>query len=124
MVNKQDLGVYPLPVEFLRLTPVALSAREGTGLDCLANAVSDFFSSRSGGEGHETTMLSDRRHREALLLARNALQRFSYALAQEHPAEFAALELREALQGFGLITGETTPEDVLEKIFTRFCIGK
>lgn len=124
VINKQDLGLCPLPKDFSSLPSVTLSAREGVGLDALVNAVSQFFTSNASGEGQENTMLSDRRHREALLVARNALQRFSHSLAQEHPAEFAALELREALQGFGEITGETTPEDILEKIFTRFCIGK
>jgi tRNA modification GTPase len=38
--------------------------------------------------------------------------------------EFAAVELRDALDAVGEITGETTPDDILERIFTRFCIGK
>lgn len=124
VINKQDLGLCPLPKDFSALTSITLSARQGSGLESLANAVSQFFTSNVSGERQETTMLSDRRHREALLLARNALQRFCHSLGREHPAEFAALELREALHGFGEITGETTPDDILEKIFTRFCIGK
>lgn len=38
--------------------------------------------------------------------------------------EFLALDLREALQALGEITGETTPDDVLDIIFSTFCIGK
>jgi tRNA modification GTPase len=38
--------------------------------------------------------------------------------------EFLALELREALDSLGEITGETTPGEILDKIFTRFCVGK
>ena len=39
-------------------------------------------------------------------------------------AELVALELNEATLALGTITGETTPEDVLERIFERFCVGK
>lgn len=124
VVNKQDLGVCPLSEKFANLPAVAISARNGTGVDLLVDGVSEFFTASCGGEGQETTMLSDRRHREALLLARNALQRFRASLEQDHPTEFGAIELREALNALGEITGETAPEDILEKIFTRFCIGK
>jgi tRNA modification GTPase len=40
------------------------------------------------------------------------------------PLEIVSLELREALAGLGEVTGETTPDDILDQIFTRFCIGK
>lgn len=124
VINKQDLGLCPLATEFAALPAVSISARDGLGIDSLVDGVSDFFTANCGGEGQETALLSDRRHREALLLARNALQRFHVSLEEGHPTEFGALELREALDALGEITGETAPEDILEKIFTRFCIGK
>jgi len=40
------------------------------------------------------------------------------------PPELAALEVREALEALGEITGRTTPEDVLNRIFSNFCVGK
>ncbi len=124
VINKQDLGSCPLPVEFAALPALSICARNAAGIDLLLDGVVNFFSRNSGSEGRETTLLSDRRHREALLLARNALERFRFSLTEEHPSELAALELREALHSLGEITGETAPEDILEKIFTRFCIGK
>jgi len=124
VVNKQDLGSYALPVEFKVLPAVCISAQSIEGIQSLLDRVVSFFSQSSGSEGRETTLLSDRRHREALLLARNALERFRSTVTDEQPSEFGALELREALQALGEITGETAPEDILEKIFTRFCIGK
>ncbi|APG29093.1 tRNA uridine(34) 5-carboxymethylaminomethyl synthesis GTPase MnmE [Syntrophotalea acetylenivorans] len=124
VLNKQDLGDSHLPTEFLPLPAFSISARSSFGIDQLLNGIVSFFSKSAGSEGRETTLLSDRRHRESLLLARNALERFRVCLAEDQPSEFGALELREALQALGEITGETAPEDILEKIFTRFCIGK
>lgn len=124
VLNKQDLGSCSLPEEFADLPSVSICARHAEGIDSLLDRVVNFFSRHSGGEGRETTLLSDRRHREALLLARNSLERFRFTVMDEQPSEFGALELREALQALGEITGETAPEDILEKIFTRFCIGK
>jgi len=124
VLNKQDLGTSSLPVGFAALPAVSISARNAEGVDTLLDRVVNFFSRDSGSEGRETTLISDRRHREALLLARNSLERFRLTVSNGQPSEFGALELREALQALGEITGETAPEDILEKIFTRFCIGK
>jgi len=53
-----------------------------------------------------------------------ALDRFLAAQAVADPLECLAFELREALAALGQITGETTPDAILEQIFSRFCIGK
>ena len=124
VINKMDLGLRSLPGEFAKLPAVSVAAREGQGINSLVERLSGFFTVKGGGEGQETALLSDRRHREALLLARNALERFRISLDEGYPTEFGALELRETLDALGEITGETAPEDILEKIFTRFCIGK
>lgn len=123
-VNKSDLGTLPLDPKFSDLPRVEISAHTGAGLQGLRDAIVGFFKAQDGREGADTPLLSDRRHREALLLARQALERFETAAVQNHSVEFLALELREALEALGLITGETTPDDILERIFSRFCIGK
>lgn len=123
-VNKLDLGLVDLKSPFSGLPRVDISAHSGEGLEQLRQAIVSFFQNQAGSEGIETPLLSDRRHREALILARNALQRFEDCLRNNLSVEFLAVELREALQGLGLVTGETTPDDILERIFSRFCIGK
>jgi tRNA modification GTPase len=124
VLNKQDLGSCSLPDDFVDLPAVSICAQNAEGVDRLLECITTFFSRNTGSEGRETTLLSDRRHREALLLARNSLERFRSTVMDEQPSEFGAFELREALQSLGEITGETAPEEILEKIFTRFCIGK
>ena len=53
-----------------------------------------------------------------------ALQRSDAVAAQGLPWDFWTIDLREAIQCLGLITGEELTESVLDRIFSRFCIGK
>ncbi len=56
--------------------------------------------------------------------ASESLSRFRAAVAGNQEPEFLALDLKESLQALGEITGETTPDEILDQIFSRFCIGK
>jgi tRNA modification GTPase len=123
VANKADLPSAPLVQPFSGLPLARVSAHTGAGLDELRRAIADAFAGE-GADSRESVLLSDRRHREALLRARQALTRFLAGLDAGLSPELLALELREALQALGEVTGETTPEEILERIFTRFCIGK
>lgn len=121
--NKSDLSFSPLPVPFTDLPRVDISVLTGEGIDSLRKAILEPF---AGGEGErlaEAAILTDRRHREALVRAHEGLSRF-LEVSEGISPEFLALELRSILDALGEITGETTPGDVLEQIFSRFCIGK
>jgi len=76
------------------------------------------------GDVVESVVIYERRHREALLRAHRALDASLAAAEERLPPELMALELRSALDAIGEVTGETTPGDVLDAIFSRFCIGK
>lgn len=110
--------------EALSLFPsVKISALTGQGLDQLKKAMKDCIL-----EGRLDTTSShavpNLRHRHAL---NNALQFFKDAeqrTREEAPMEIIALELRSGLDVLGGITGETTSEDVLDSIFSQFCLGK
>jgi tRNA modification GTPase len=122
VVNKSDRGTVDLPAPFNALTAIPVSAKQGDGLGELKDKVAGLFA--VGGDISESTLVSDRRHREALLRANAALARFGVAVDNGQEAEFLALDLKEALQALGEITGETTPDEILDHIFSRFCIGK
>jgi len=78
----------------------------------------------AGQEAAEDVMISERRHRDALLRSQEAVARSRRLVVEEVPLECLALEIREALDALGQITGETTPDEILDQIFSRFCIGK
>ena len=69
-------------------------------------------------------MVTSSRHRDALEKTRQHVRESLNALEQGMTGDFLAIDLRSALNHLGAITGEITTEDVLDSIFSRFCIGK
>ena len=69
-------------------------------------------------------LIANLRHKIALEKASGGLIRARDGLQGGLPPELAALEVREAMDALGEITGRTTPDEVIERIFTNFCIGK
>ena len=122
VVNKADCSQIDITEPYSQMQAVFVSAKQQLGFDLLYKHLVEQF--RHDGEVSESTMISDRRHREALLRSREALERFLLGVARSQAPEFLALELREALQALGEITGETTPDEILDQIFSRFCVGK
>ena len=64
------------------------------------------------------------RHREALLRARDALRRIRPRSRRAGAAEILATELRRAVVALGEVSGENITEEILDRVFARFCIGK
>lgn len=123
VVTKSDLVQKPLLAPFADLERIELSSRTGFGLAALRETIFQRFSV-SGLAGREALCLSNSRHFEALSHCSAKIVSFHEQLAAGLSAEFLAYDLREALFAIGEITGETTPDDVLNIIFERFCIGK
>ena len=121
-VNKRDLGRHPKWDEVAReCASVSTSAVTGEGMDALREAIR----SRALGEGPcSPEVLTQERHVDALKVAKEALDRAERALGDRLPGELAAFEVRTALDALGEIVGETAPEDVLDRIFATFCVGK
>ena len=69
-------------------------------------------------------LVTSSRHRDALQKSRENVQRAINALDQGLTGDFLSIDLRAALKELGAITGEITTEDLLDSIFSRFCIGK
>jgi tRNA modification GTPase len=118
--NKRDLGGAPAG------TPpdarvIETAAPTGAGVPELGRAVA---AALDQGEGEPTVAVVSRRQREALLDGALALDKAAAALAAGEPSELAAVDARAALHHLGRVTGETVDADVLDAIFSRFCIGK
>ena len=124
VLNKADLSPAPLDPLFAALPHVNVSVRTGEGVEELKKRIKQILGADVSQEGGESFMLSDRRHYQSLLRCRKNLLNFLENMTAVHSPEFLAMDLREALAHLGEITGETTPDDVLNNIFSKFCIGK
>ena len=101
---------------------VRISALTGQGVDDLKKAIVDL--ALGGGLSPAGEMVTQARHHRHLV---NCLERLRQARARLSPApawELVALELREAVGELGEITGQEVGEDVLDRIFAQFCLGK
>jgi len=127
--NKVDLlvGGKPLRIEVeetIEAMPVvAVSALTGAGMHDLHSALVALASS-GVVQGEHDVIITNRRHRRALSDAAAALNRARASLDRGVTDEFIALDLREAVNTLAEITGEVTSEEILNAIFSRFCIGK
>lgn len=122
--NKSDLPSKEGAHDHRCLAQIPVSVRQGTGLADLQAAIVAHFCGAGGGDAAGGVVLTERRHRDALGGTLTAIDRFLAAQVAGEPYECQAFELREALTALGQITGETTPDAILEQIFSRFCIGK
>jgi tRNA modification GTPase len=112
------------PADLPRVTLSALHAQRDT--DRLA-PVTNFLRETVAGDlsrAEHSPVVMNRRHRRHLRQAREAVARAQDALAGGLSGDLLAMDLREALDEIGRITGAVTNEDVLDQIFSRFCIGK
>jgi len=126
-LNKSDLPARTSAGEVLQLLhgparAVEVSSLSGAGLESLRESLAELIGvDRAGGFG---AAVANPRHAEALARARAALDRAAAAAEGGAPGEIVALELRESLAAIGEVTGRNASEELLERIFARFCIGK
>ena len=128
VVNKIDL---PLKIKLDRVKKavktkkiVKISATEKTGLELLEDAILEMvFQGRLTLNDNEP-LVSNLRHRDALAKTLEFMTRVKGGLEQGASPEIIALDLKGAMDSLGTVSGETTSEDLLEQIFSQFCIGK
>ncbi len=101
---------------------VKISALKGAGLDELKNKIVE--TALHGKTVTGTGIVTNVRHVHALERALKSINSFIKEINKKTPPEFLSVELREALGAVGEIIGITTPEDILNRIFSNFCIGK
>ena len=128
ILNKSDIGIKftpeALPSVIHRDRIVHTSAKLGTGTEELKDAIRGLLTSGNAHTDGSEIILTELRHKLALEKAANGLTSFLKLLENGDSPEFLAIELRAALDSLGEITGEVTTEDILGRIFSKFCIGK
>lgn len=126
VLNKKDLhngSSLDIPDQWLKNDRIVISALDDNDIESLRQKIYDFISGRKG-PWIEETMLTNLRQKKA---AENALEMLNNAqntLEQAMGDELLSVDLNQTLSALGEIVGETTPDDMLNKIFSEFCIGK
>ncbi|MDZ7314544.1 MAG: tRNA uridine-5-carboxymethylaminomethyl(34) synthesis GTPase MnmE [candidate division KSB1 bacterium] len=120
--NKADLGLAALNERILQKFDGALviSAKTGEGFENLEKRILAQIAELP----HEDEIICNDRHYEELLKAKSELENALEALERSLSEEFLAVHLKGALSCLGRITGEVTVDEILDHIFSRFCIGK
>ncbi|MFL0248550.1 tRNA uridine-5-carboxymethylaminomethyl(34) synthesis GTPase MnmE [Candidatus Clostridium stratigraminis] len=125
LLNKSDL---PNKIDKSDLTLLNskyildISAATGEGIDLLKDAIKQLFF--KGEVTSSSAMITNIRHKQALLKAKVSLFSAVEALKNTQAIDLASIDLRDAWASLGEITGETAQEDIIDKIFSEFCIGK
>jgi tRNA modification GTPase len=121
--NKIDLPAKLELPEAIKAPVVEVCCLSGKGIEALKDAIKQaVWSGEIRAEMLEVMINS--RHQEALGRARAAAQQTIEALRAERTLELVAMDLRIAMNAIGEIVGKTTTEDLLDSIFSQFCIGK
>jgi tRNA modification GTPase len=130
-INKSDLAVDSttkehmqsdhLAAEFFHLPALPTSALTGEGIPALRERI---LGLATGGAAAEPGLLTSIRHQQAIAAARAGLADAAHANESAIPHEMILLDLYRALWALDSLTGQTTPDDVLNLIFSTFCIGK
>ena len=127
VANKIDKPVL-LDIEILKekiknTTIVETSLITGKGIEKLEDIIYNMFF-----EGEisvsDDIMITNMRHQEALVKAKSYLEDVLQGIQNQIPLDLVSIDLRSALESLGMITGETVTEDLIDKIFSDFCLGK
>jgi len=124
IINKIDKGNVVLDGLSTSNAPVVCtSIIHGEGIDLVRKIIRDTVVGKEKEIAGET-ITANLRHKNALEHSKMELSKFLEALHNKLPLEIQALHLRGALDSLGEITGVVTTEDILDRVFTEFCIGK
>jgi tRNA modification GTPase len=126
VINKSDLPQQvsddDISFAFPGSRTVKISALHGMGIDTLEQAVTDELDKLFGKEQNNPLLISIRQE-ELIREALNSLEKASATIEKE-PLEIISFNLRDAWQKLGEITGDSVSDDLLDRIFSEFCLGK
>lgn len=125
-INKSDLRLDTTAAETTAKSINAeichISAADGSGLPTLLNLIHERSGAARATENE--VLVTNARHYQALVDARQSIRRVIQGLNQSLSGDLIAQDLRETIHHLGTITGTITTPEILQTVFTRFCIGK
>lgn len=123
LANKTDL-LYEAPEGFRSLVEmecIFISAKRKENINLILDSLSNYVESE---KLTDKTLVSNARHYEALIKTSQSLENIQIGFDQNIPSDLLAIDVKKAIFHLGEITGEITTNEILENIFSKFCIGK
>ena len=121
LINKADLGAKVVPSDLPFMHIIEISATTGQGLDLLADTVDLMFAGEMPCDG---SILTNARQYDACRRAYEAMLRALQGLKLRQTPDLVLIDIESAMEAMGEVTGATVREDITERIFERFCVGK
>ena len=126
LLNKTDLSTV-ITKQMLKTKiekpMIEISAKEETGIHELENTLKDMFYHGSVSF-NDQVYITNIRHKTALKAAYESLMKVNDSIENQMPEDFFTIDLMDAYEALGSITGETIGEDLVNEIFSKFCMGK
>ncbi|NRT10511.1 tRNA uridine-5-carboxymethylaminomethyl(34) synthesis GTPase MnmE [Flavobacterium sp. 14A] len=122
LLDESELKRISQKLETLNLKLLKISAKQNIGIEELKNELLSFVN--TGALRNNETIVTNTRHYDSLLKALDEVTKVKYGLETNLSSDLMALDIREALYHFGMITGQVTNDELLGNIFANFCIGK
>ena len=120
ILNKTDLSTSSTGT----FKALAISAKTGQGLDELRQAIAQRLDQQMENNADGDILVTNQRHAQALAAAADSLRQVAQGIETQLPPDLVAQDLREAIHHLSTITGKITTPEILQSIFTNFCIGK
>ncbi len=126
LLNKSDLETKTRKEDVLTLIDkpiIEISAKTGEGLGELENEIKEMFFS-ANISFNEEIYVTNVRHQQAIASAIHSLKQVMISINNDMPEDFFSIDLMDAYEQLGLITGESVEDDLADRIFSEFCMGK
>ena len=128
LLNKTDLPSVIKEDDLLKMTGkdsvmIRTSTKDVTGIDLFENTVKDMFFTGKINPDQEV-VITNMRHKEALLRTLESLKQVKKSIENHMPEDFYSIDLMSAYTSLGSIIGEEVSDDLVNEIFSKFCMGK
>lgn len=127
LLNKSDLPNEYDEVHLKKILPnkkiITTSIIDGIGIDRLENEIKDMFY-QGELEVESDTIVTNMRHKNQLVKAKKSLEDGIHGIMANMPLDCIEVDMKNCWENLGEISGDTIGEDILDKIFSEFCIGK
>ena len=126
LLNKSDLDTVVTKnvlQSYIEKPMIDISAKEETGIKTLEDTLKDMFFQGEISFNDEV-YITNIRHKTALQEAYSSLEKVLVSIENDMPEDFYSIDLLDAYESLGSITGETIGEDLVNEIFSKFCMGK